>query len=289
MPNSPLFSVIINCYNSEEFLKETLQSVLLQKNQDYEVIIWDNLSTDETVNIVRSFSDPKIKLYVSEIHTSLGFARNSAISKAKGLYLAFIDSDDLWSNDKLEKVKKVIKKNKKQIIISSNSYLIDSTSKRIGLLHKTKPKTKGNGLMLNYKLSMETLVVPSKIIVEKNIKFGDYSIIEEYDFILKLSRYCPVHYIDLPLSSWRIHEKQLSTKKELDYPKELFHWIEKNKNHYSKVVLTYFKVLVILKYILISRKYNIVIEEKYIKSIILRKFINNIPYSILENLRKILK
>ena len=142
--------------------------------------------------------------------------------------------------------------------------MIDSDSEITGLLHKSKPSVKGNGLMIRYNLSMETLVVPNKIINDNNIKFGDYSIIEEFDFILTLSRYCQVHYIDLPLSSWRIHDKQLSTKKELDYPKELFQWIKKNKNNYSKVVLTYFKLLVTLKYILVSRKFKTAKPKKIV-------------------------
>ena len=74
MPKSPLFSVIINCYNSEDYLEETLQSVLSQKCIDFEVILWDNMSNDNTVKIAQS-SDPRIRIFNSQSHTSLGIAR----------------------------------------------------------------------------------------------------------------------------------------------------------------------------------------------------------------------
>ena len=289
MPKSPLFSVIINCYNSEDYLEETLQSVLSQKCIDFEVILWDNMSNDNTVKIAQSFSDPRIRIFNSQSHTSLGIARNFAISKSNGKYLAFLDSDDLWNQDKLEEVKIVIEENKKELIITSNSFLIDSSSKQIGLLHKVKPSTNGLGLLINYKLSLETLVVPKKVIVENKIQFGDYSIIEEYDFVITASRYCPIYYINKPLSSWRIHDKQLSITKELDYPKELYDWIIKNKNNYSYVVVTFFKILIILKYIFICRKLNLPVRKKYIKSKFLRLIINNLPFSILDKLRKTIK
>ena len=130
---------------------------------------------------------------------------------------------------------------------------------------------------------METLVVPKKVIVENKIQFGDYSIIEEYDFVITASRYCPIYYINKPLSSWRIHDKQLSITKELDYPKELYDWIIKNKNNYSYVVVAFFKILIILKYIFICRKLNLPVRKKYIKSKFLRLIINNLPFQFLTN------
>lgn len=99
---APIVSIVMNCYNSSEFLKEALESVLVQSFQDWELIFWDNQSTDCSSEIYNSFGDTRFKYYRAERHTSLGEARNLAASKATGNWLAFIDCDDKWYVDKLE-------------------------------------------------------------------------------------------------------------------------------------------------------------------------------------------
>ena len=98
-----LVSVIINCFNSESFLKETLDSVLKQTYENLEIIVWDNKSTDNTESIVKSFKDTRIKYFLSQKHTFLGEARNNAIKRSSGELISFIDSDDIWLPTKLEK------------------------------------------------------------------------------------------------------------------------------------------------------------------------------------------
>lgn len=98
--NSPLVSVIMNCYNGERFLKEAIDSVYAQTFTDWEIIFWDNASTDASGRIARSY-DHKMKYFRARETTPLGKARNLAIQKASGQYLAFLDCDDLWLPDKL--------------------------------------------------------------------------------------------------------------------------------------------------------------------------------------------
>ena len=90
--SKPLVSIIMNCYNSEKFLKETLESVYAQTYTNWEVIFWDNLSTDNSKNIACSF-DHKVKYYRGDCFLPLGAARNMAISKAEGELLAILDCD----------------------------------------------------------------------------------------------------------------------------------------------------------------------------------------------------
>lgn len=100
---TPSISVIMNCYNSAEFLEEAIQSVLSQTYRDFELIFWDNQSTDSSASIVHRFSDSRIRYIVAPSHTILGEARRLAIREAKGRWLAFLDCDDLWLPEKLEK------------------------------------------------------------------------------------------------------------------------------------------------------------------------------------------
>ena len=101
--NYPSVSVIMNCHNGEKYLKESVRSVINQSYKNWELIFWDNVSTDNSKEIVESFIDKRIKYFCSKKFTNLYEARNLAIEKASCNYIAFLDTDDKWSADKLEK------------------------------------------------------------------------------------------------------------------------------------------------------------------------------------------
>ncbi len=97
---STLVSIILNCYNGAEFLKETLESIKVQTFSDYEIIFVDNCSVDSSAEIAQQF-DNRLKYFKTDKHVKLGEARNVALSKCSGEYIAFIDADDLWKQQKL--------------------------------------------------------------------------------------------------------------------------------------------------------------------------------------------
>ena len=80
MSKSPLVSIIMNCYNSESFLKEAIESVIFQTYQNWELIFWDNQSTDNSSEILKSFNDSRITYIYAPSHTRLFHARNEAIN-----------------------------------------------------------------------------------------------------------------------------------------------------------------------------------------------------------------
>lgn len=96
-------SVIMNCYNSAEYLREALDSVLAQTYSDWEVVFWDNQSSDESASIFKSYADKRFHYYRASEHAVLGQARNLAVEQARGEWVAFLDCDDLWFSEKLEK------------------------------------------------------------------------------------------------------------------------------------------------------------------------------------------
>ncbi|MDI1304079.1 MAG: glycosyltransferase family 2 protein [bacterium] len=101
----PLVSIITPSFNSEKFIAETIQSVQNQTYQNWEMIIVDDCSSDETVSIVTKMTllDNRIQLFQSEKNSGTGIARNTALTKCKGRYISFLDADDLWKPQKLEK------------------------------------------------------------------------------------------------------------------------------------------------------------------------------------------
>lgn len=96
----PLVSVILPTYNREELLPRAINSVLAQTFQSWELLIWDDGSTDNTHQVVSGYDDQRIRYFFSDNH-GVAFARNRALEAALGKYMAFLDSDDEWSEDKL--------------------------------------------------------------------------------------------------------------------------------------------------------------------------------------------
>ena len=103
--NEPRISIIMASYNSASFIEESIQSVLAQTVTDWELIISDDCSKDDGIKIIKKYceQDNRISLITSKKNNGPAVTRNKAIDKAKGRYIAFLDSDDLWHVDKLEK------------------------------------------------------------------------------------------------------------------------------------------------------------------------------------------
>jgi teichuronic acid biosynthesis glycosyltransferase TuaG len=109
-----LVSIITPSFNSEKFIVDTIQSVQNQTYQNWEMIIVDDCSTDQTVSIIQQFvsNDDRIRCFQLDKNSGAGIARETALSKAQGDYIAFLDADDLWKPLKLEKQLQFLKDNK---------------------------------------------------------------------------------------------------------------------------------------------------------------------------------
>lgn len=104
MKSKNLVSVITACYNSEKYISETLNSVLNQTHQNWELLLVDDCSKDNTIPIIKEFqkTDKRIKLFQLDVNSGAAIARNTAIKDANGEFIAFLDGDDKWLPKKLE-------------------------------------------------------------------------------------------------------------------------------------------------------------------------------------------
>lgn len=102
---NPLVSIIMPCYNAERYIAQSIESVLAQTYQEWELLITDDCSTDSSVEIIKRYceQDGRINVFVPNEHQGTAKARNVSISRAKGRFVAFLDSDDIWYSEKLEK------------------------------------------------------------------------------------------------------------------------------------------------------------------------------------------
>lgn len=106
-----LVSVIMPSYNTDKFIKQSIESVIDQTYKNWELIIVDDCSTDNTDNVVASISDDRIIYLKNKVNSGAAVSRNRALREAKGRWIAFLDSDDMWSPDKLEKQIKFMEDN----------------------------------------------------------------------------------------------------------------------------------------------------------------------------------
>ena len=103
MFKEPLVSIIINCFNGEKYLHKALDSIITQTYKNWEIILWDNRSTDKSAEIFNKYNDSRFKYYYAPLHTDVLYeAKNYALKKAKGDFLAFLDVDDWWLPNKLK-------------------------------------------------------------------------------------------------------------------------------------------------------------------------------------------
>tara|TARA_Y100001933_G_scaffold226176_1_gene239969 strand:+ start:840 stop:1760 length:921 start_codon:yes stop_codon:yes gene_type:complete len=231
MLKKPLISILMNCFNGELYLKESLDSVIAQSYDNWELIFWDNRSSDKSLDIVSLYKDKRIKVFRAKKHSNLGRARKHAFSKTKGEYLAFIDVDDYWYPDKLEKQIKVFVD--KEVGISYTNTLFFS-QKWKEKLYKPKYLNTVNtrSLISRYSLALVSIMLDINKLKKLEYSFDDkYSHICDFDLIVRLSTISKVKYIDKLLSGWRIHENNESFKRKEIFNKELGSWCDYHINN----------------------------------------------------------
>mgnify|MGYP001283365977 CR=1 FL=1 len=208
MDDNPLVSIIINACNAEKYLSETIDSVLSQSYTNWEIIFWDNQSTDNTKGIVGKYTDSRIHYFMAPKFTELGEARNLAIGRSSGNFIAFLDSDDVWMPEKLEKQIPLFVDAGLGLVYSNSNFLIDKIDR--GSVFDNISPIRGKcfrELLVHYPISLETVVIRKKALDQLTKMFDErFSGIEEYDLFCRVAECWEIDYIDEPLSKWRVHE-----------------------------------------------------------------------------------
>jgi len=133
----------MNCYNGEKFLREALDSVLAQTHRNWEVIFWDNQSTDGSATICKSYGDPRIRYFYATEHTELGAARISAFQKVRGEFVAVLDADDISHPERLARQVAFLEAHPDVALVGSWARYIDQHGKTFA---EFKPPTDQNEL-----------------------------------------------------------------------------------------------------------------------------------------------
>ncbi len=211
----PVVSVIMPTYNRADYLKKAVQSVLDQTFSNFEIIIINNYSTDNTLDVISAFNDDRIKVINFKNEGIIAKSRNQGIMQSVGKYVAFLDDDDLWCPDKLELQIKYMGEHPEFDLIYSNALIIDEHETKKGLLKDSKDAKTGQVFLdLLYENFIPVLTVLMKReIIETNGLFNEdpsMRAAEDYEYWLRTSLKFNFGYIDEALTLYRIHSESVS-------------------------------------------------------------------------------
>lgn len=203
-----LVSVIIPTYNREQFIIEALQSVLNQSYERLEVIIVDDGSTDKTVEIIKKMSDPRIKILVNEKNEGACFSRNRGVIEAKGNYIAFQDSDDIWEKNKLEICLDYLKKENADVVFSS--YVLNDNI-IVPSYNLNNFKNKVKQVLIKNCISTQTIVGKKNVFLDEqfDVNMPRY---QDFDLSVRLLSKYKVYYVDQPLV--KVYQQEDSITKQ---------------------------------------------------------------------------
>ncbi|TDW50206.1 glycosyltransferase involved in cell wall biosynthesis [Flavobacterium sp. 270] len=252
---SELVSIIIPTYNTEKFITATLQSVQNQSYQNWEMILVDDASTDQTVSIIEEFAqkDDRIKLFKLEKNSGNGFARNIALEKAAGKYIAYLDADDLWFPEKLEKQIQFLKDNNLHFTFSFYD-CIDEEGKDLNRRVEAPLKLTYNQLFFcNYVGNLTAIYNADyfgKIILPASQKRQDWRL-----WLTILKQIGETKPVPEPLAFYRIRKDSISSSK--------FKLIKHNFGVYREFhgYNLVFSILLMMRFLFTQ----LVIKPKYIK------------------------
>jgi glycosyltransferase involved in cell wall biosynthesis len=218
---SPRFSVVIPTYNQADFLRVAIQSVLDQTSPDFEIIIVNNHSSDHTLDVVAQSGDSRIKVINFKNHGVIGAARNVGIKASTGEYVAFLDSDDSWYHNKLERVATAIDSDPSLGLVCHDQDLFRE-GHPAGRAHYGFPEGFNHNLY-EYMLLKGNCVSTSAAVVGRTYleQVGcfseDHSVItaEDYDLWLRLSQVCTFGFIEESLGAHYYHQGGASANVEV--------------------------------------------------------------------------
>jgi glycosyltransferase involved in cell wall biosynthesis len=207
----PEVSIITPCFNSALFLKDTIQSVLNQKFTDWEWLITDDCSSDDSVEIIKNCDDSRIILTIAKKNGGAGEARNLSLKKASGKYITFLDADDFWEPNFLEEMVSFMKKENAEIAYSNYARCDENLNPKIADFQADTNVT-FNNLLKTCRLSLLSSMYDCERVGKEYFPAGSKR--EDHVMWLNLLKKIPVGKpLNKTMAKYRMHESSVSRKK----------------------------------------------------------------------------
>jgi glycosyltransferase involved in cell wall biosynthesis len=256
-----LVSIITPLYNSEAFIGETIKSILNQTYTNWELLLIDDFSTDDTIDIVNDFilKSDNIKLITNEINQGAAISRNKGIMEAKGDYIAFLDADDLWKPEKIEK-QIVFMQNQNCDVCFCSYEQIDESGKPLNKLVKALP-------VLSYKKYLKSNYIGNLTGVYNAKKLGKITspnLRKRQDWLLWLNAIKasgkPAKSVQESLAFYRVHKNAMSSNK-IALLKHNY-WVYKKGLGFSTLKAMYSMFIFLWEHFFVKKKQTITLHKK---------------------------
>jgi glycosyltransferase involved in cell wall biosynthesis len=209
MPDTPAISVIMPVYNAAKYLHESMSSILNQTFPDFELIIVNDGSTDDSRSVVMEFKDPRIQFFDNDINQGTAIVSNQGLAAAKGKYIALMDADDVAHPDRFEKQFQFLERNVKVGILGSASVYSNTNSIQYYSLADQQLRM---DMFFFYPFRNPTLMLRSDVIRKFALTFDPaFKYTLDYEFVSRLIAYTEAANLNDALLTYRVHTDQVST------------------------------------------------------------------------------
>lgn len=220
----------MNCHNGAKYLREAIDSVFRQTYPHWEIVFWDNQSTDTSPEIARTY-DSRLRYFKSETFTTLGAARRLAIEKARGDWIAFLDCDDIWYPHKLATQMNALKE-AEFVLCYGGIVEIDEDGRKIRDVYpKHKTGYQLESQLHQFEIHLAAALVLASALKKYHLTFDDHlTASEEYNLFLRLSAKGPTRVVHQTLACYRISTTSLTTRTMSKWAHERAYTLDQLKN-----------------------------------------------------------
>lgn len=242
---APKVSIIVATYNRADFIAAAIDSALKQAYQDWELLVLDDGSTDDTENIVAAFSmkDGRIRFIRQEKNVGIARNRNRGLEESKGEYIAMLDSDDVWLDEKkLEKQVAFLEAHPECAVVGTNVAIIDKDGHRTGSFEfETKDKAIRAKMLRRNQFAQSSLLYRKSAALEAGMYDPTYAIADDYDLWLKIGK--KGGFANLPdyTTGYRVHGAGITKEKKFKAANEHMAIIKKHRASYPHFALAAIK------------------------------------------------
>ena len=251
----------MNCFNGEKYLKKAIESIFTQTYDNWEIIFWDNCSSDGSAEIFKSYNDERLKYFQSQNTTNLSVARNCAINQASGTLLAFLDVDDWWCTDKLERQVPLFRNDDISIVYGNYFFFNEKKNTKHLMSKNILPTGKITKEILDGDISigLVTLIIRRIALQSMNIGFDpQYHIMGDFDIVVRMTlKVGKVACEQDPVAYYRWHKSNESIKKNRLVLKETEGWL----SNMEKIIDNH--LLVKFRQKLLYNKAQFYLEDKH--------------------------
>lgn len=222
-----LVSVVMSSYNHERYIGESIESVLNQSFGDLELIITDDCSTDASQAVIAKYmhGDPRVNAVFHQKNMGITKTLNDGLDQVRGKYVCFLDSDDLWMQNKLERQLEILKQNDTKLVWSEGE-IIDGQGQKTGQLFtrflNAPPHRSGNlfqQLLCEQFILLQTMIFRSEYL--RNVRFdSELKYVNDHRFLVDLALDHEFLFMPEHLAKYRVHGGNITFKKEVEWAKD---------------------------------------------------------------------